>query len=266
MRPVYMYIYIAIIIIILIILLWNKKEGMTQGYLNGIDAIYWINLDRSPERRDNMMQMFKDEAFQGIPNHRISAIDGANPENVDNKMNTEKKTVSDKEYACLLSHLEAIRAFQESDSKIALIMEDDATLEFKKYWKKTVNEIMNEAPSDWEIIMLNYILTYDSHPFWNWKLDKTEYSNQLPAGAMSYIINKQGANKLTQDYVNSKYQIHQNTIPVADMYIFYNVKTYCYKYPMFVYKTDNDSTLHESHLSMHVNAKELIIKNYEDNI
>ena len=266
MRPVYMYIYIAIIIIVLIILLWNKKEGMTPGYLTGIDAVYWINLDRSPERRETMMQMFQDEAFQGIPNHRISAIDGANPENVDNKMNTETKTIGDKEYACLLSHLEAIRAFQESEYKIGLICEDDINLEFKKYWKKSIREIIDEAPSDWEIIMLSYTLTYDSHPFWNWKTNKTDYTNQLPAGAMSYIINKEGAKKLSQDYVNDKYQIHQHTIPVADMYVFYSVKTYCYKYPVFTYKSDNDSTLHESHISMHNDAKELIIKNYEDNI
>jgi GR25 family glycosyltransferase involved in LPS biosynthesis len=181
-------------------------------------------------------------------------------------MNTEKKTIGDKEYGCLLSHLEAIRAFQQSDYNIALIMEDDVTLEFKKYWKKTVKEIVDEAPPEWEIIMMCYTLTYDSHPFWNWKSNKTDYTNQLPAGTVSYIINKAGAKKLTQDYVNGKHQIHQHTIPVADMYLYYSVNTYCYKYPMFIYKSENESTIHQSHSGMHNDAKELIIKNYEDNI
>ena len=46
---------IIVLLLILFILIWKNeiKEGM-DNFLNGIDIIYWINLDRSPERRKNM--------------------------------------------------------------------------------------------------------------------------------------------------------------------------------------------------------------------
>ena len=62
------------------------------------------------------------------------------------------------EYACTLSHINTIREFSKSNYGVALVMEDDMTLEFKPYWKKSVKQIMDNAPSDWEIIQLCYIL------------------------------------------------------------------------------------------------------------
>ena len=61
------------------------------------------------------------------------------------------------EYACLLSHLEAIREFSSSNHQTALIMEDDATLEFKPYWNKFVREIIARAPYNWEMIQMCYM-------------------------------------------------------------------------------------------------------------
>ena len=43
--------------------------------LNGIDIVYWINLDRSNDRRYNMTTMFEDDAFKDIKNERFPAID-----------------------------------------------------------------------------------------------------------------------------------------------------------------------------------------------
>jgi GR25 family glycosyltransferase involved in LPS biosynthesis len=40
------------------------------------------------------------------------------------------------EYACLLSHLTTIKTFNESEYEIAMIMEDDVSMDFIKYWKK----------------------------------------------------------------------------------------------------------------------------------
>jgi hypothetical protein len=55
----------------------NKNIEMfgTKDYLEGIDVIYWINLDRSPDRRKRMKKMFKDPAFKGKKIIRISAVD-----------------------------------------------------------------------------------------------------------------------------------------------------------------------------------------------
>ena len=38
-------------------------------------AVYWINLDRSKERRENMLTLLKDSTFDGMSKHRVQAID-----------------------------------------------------------------------------------------------------------------------------------------------------------------------------------------------
>lgn len=130
--------------------------------LKVIDVIYWINLDRSKDRRENSENNLKNINNKNI---RISASDGVldSDENIYGKFtNVNKseinKNITRKEYACLLSHLEAIRQFANSDHEIALILEDDFTFEFSKYWNKPISEIINGAPCNWDIISLGFSL------------------------------------------------------------------------------------------------------------
>ena len=253
---------IIVLLLILFILIWkiNTKEGLIN-YLDGIDIIYWINLDRSPERRNNMEKMFQDNIFIDISNERFSAIDGNNPHTI-NKIEHRNPNEESNVYACLLSHLESIRKFNNSNYDIALILEDDCTLDFKKYWKKSVKEIINNAPKDWEIIMLSYYFEGDSHILWDWSKMKNDYTDHETYSALSYIINKKGSNKLINEiYKNDKYTLKQHLSPHADRYIFMSLKTYVYKYPMFIYKTENDSTLGHN-VQEHVNFKNHIIEEY----
>ena len=145
--------------------LFNKKNlfyfnmnDLTK-YLDGIDIIYWINMDRSVERRKNMEELL---SHFNIPNIRISAVDGKNisdDELYSNFIFERKKNKTKVEYACLLSHLKAFVLFQKSGYKNCLILEDDMTLEYAKYWDKPVSTIIKEAPTDWEIIMITYIIS-----------------------------------------------------------------------------------------------------------
>jgi hypothetical protein len=255
-------------LIVIIFLFLKKKEGMEINHLDGIDIVYWINLDRSPDRRKNMEKMFEDDCFSGILNQRISAVDGKNDEIYD-MINTSQYNSTDSEYGCLLSHLNAIKTFYETDNQIALIMEDDCTLELKKYWKKSIKEIIQYAPNDWEIIMLSYTTTSDDNPLDNWKITEEYTLNNINiAGALSYIINKKGAKKLINDcdnfscYKDNVYLLNTHTEHKADFYLFNNTITYCYKYPYFIY-SDGESTIHNDHLDWHKDNKNRIINNYE---
>jgi GR25 family glycosyltransferase involved in LPS biosynthesis len=267
------YILLACIIIgIIIYYVTYKREGFDENatnYLDGVDIIYWINLDRSKDRRDNIKKMLKDKVFDGIAQQRISAYDGKmDPKSVFDKfVINKKKTESNTEYACLLSHLESIRTFNESAHDVALIFEDDCTLEFKKHWKKSVKEIMDNAPPDWEIIMLSYIYNLEhKYLFFDWKTSDKEYdiNTNNYYSSIAYLINKKGSNKLMQIYNNNKYVLNTNSPSIAaDIYIYQTLNTYVYKYPMFIYKTDNDSLIHEDHLSIHIKSKNKIIENYK---
>jgi len=228
--------------------------------INGIDIIYWINLDSSIERKENMEEIFKDDCFKNVPViKRFSAVDGSNPELVDSMIhiNTKKSTV--KEYACLLSHLEIIKTFSESSYNIALIMEDDATLEFKQYWKDDVQTIIKNAPDDWDIIMLTYISS-EIPPY-----TYTFNADDIYASALAYVINKQSAEILIKKmYKNEKYYVTENYYHGPDNYIFQMLKTYTYKYPLFIYKYDETSTLHQDHIPLHNDSKKRIEDMYNN--
>jgi GR25 family glycosyltransferase involved in LPS biosynthesis len=149
------------------------------------------------------------------------------------------------EYACLLSHLNTIEKFIESegdDSQVALILEDDMTLDFRPYWRTPIQQIMNNAPPDWEVLQLAYIIK-DTH------LPKKEYDEDFQWSAGAYLIRKSAAKKLMKDIIVKEYdnepkyfnltnhQVHQ-----AD-YLVYTLKTYLYRHPVFIYEYDNVSYL-----------------------
>jgi hypothetical protein len=231
----------------------KNKPRSNFNYMDGLDIIYWINLDRSNDRRKKMTQLFQDPVFQNIQIQRVTAVDGIIPKQVYPKLNLMNKQKNDYEYACMLSHLETIRSFSNTDLKIALIMEDDVTLEFKKYWRKSVREIIDNAPPDWEIIQLCYI-TVDNNPE-TFKLYEPNYRNKCVSAA-AYLIKNGAARKLMNGiYSNGKYNLEHYIIHHADCYLFTKLKTYTYKYPLFIYKTNNDSLLHPEDLMEHEYSK-----------
>jgi GR25 family glycosyltransferase involved in LPS biosynthesis len=207
------------------------------------------------------MEMLK---YLPVKNERISAIDGK-------KMSLDEiyKYLLRKDnidygdtyiYACLLSHFKAIKKFSETDYNYALILEDDATLEFSKYWNKKISEIINEAPKDWGIIMLTYT---SSIPLEN-TYEIVNNGNIVGAGA--YIINNKVAKEfVSKYYINNKLDIRSTNIHSADFYIYDRIKTYCYKYPYFIYPTNNDSFIHSDHLEDHKNYKKIALEAWINN-
>lgn len=233
-------------------------------YMDGIDIIYWINLDRSNDRRIQMNTIFQDPAFKHIQIERIPAVDGRNPNIVYPKLNFMYKQKNDYEYACMLSHLETIRRFSRTNYEVALIMEDDVTLELKKYWRKSVREIIKNAPSDWEVIQLCYIINGGRTNPNQFKLYERNIRNNCVSAA-AYLINNKTAKKIINDiYVDGKYNLEHYIIHHADCYIFSKTITYTYKYPYFIYKSNNDSLLHPEDLNHHERSKRKVIEMYKN--
>ena len=233
---------------------WNIYEGI--DFLDGVDVIYWINLERSKDRKANMEALFSDPVFYGKPTQRIEAVDGSS-DPVYDKLIMKTRRNTKLEYACLLSHLTAIRTFAESTYETALIFEDDVTLEFKKYWNKSLREIIANAPDDWEIIQLCYITS--GYLQYDYTLNNYQRNRYGPIASMAaYVINNKAAKKFineTYDPVTEKYSLFDYHTHEADHYLFKCLKTYTYKYPYFIYPTDNTSTLHPQDLSSHIRSK-----------
>jgi GR25 family glycosyltransferase involved in LPS biosynthesis len=242
----------------------SKPPRDNIKYMDGIDIVYWINLDRSNDRRIQMNTIFQDPVFKGMNIERISAVDGRKPNIVYPKLNFMYKQKNDYEYACMLSHLETIRRFSRTNYDVALIMEDDITLELKPYWRKSVREIIENAPSDWEVIQLCYIINGNQSNPNQFKLYQRNIRNMCVSAA-AYLINNKTAKKIINDiYIDGKYNLEHYLIHHADCYIFSKSITYTYKYPYFIYKSNNDSLLHPEDLNHHERSKRKVIEMYKN--
>lgn len=241
-----------------------NKPRPNINYMDGLDVIYWINLDRSPDRRKEMTRLFQNPAFQTVKVERISAVDGKKPHTVYPYIKYMYKQKNDYEYACMLSHLSTIHKFAQTTYDVALITEDDVTLEFKPYWRKSIQEVINNAPSDWEVIQLCYIINNARQNPVNFKLYEKNIGNKCVSAA-AYLIRNNAAKKLINDIYNGeKYELEDYIIHHADCYIFNKLNTYIYKFPYFIYKTNNDSLLHPEDLKHHERSKLKVLQMYKD--
>ena len=230
---------------------------MSNNTLDGIDVIYWINLDRSEDRKERMIDLFSDESFNNIPTQRFSAIDGKK-DDIDEMITVKKKKITNSEYGCLLSHLEIINEFSKTDYKTALILEDDVTLDFKQYWKKSIKEVMDGAPNDWEIIMLCY--HSDLLPTTEYTLNNKNYWSTA-----AYIIKKSAAEKITkQTYISGTYNLDDTIKHAADDYLYIKAKTYVYKYPFFIYGYSENTTIPTSNVKYHNWSRKRVEYMYEN--
>jgi hypothetical protein len=217
--------------------------------INNIDIIYWINLEKSIDRKKNMEELLSNI---DIPNERINAIDGFIEDNISTKYFYEENNIypnyCNKEYAILLSHLNTIYKFANIKENlkygVAMICEDDLSFDFINYWKIDLKNIIEEAPNDWEIIMLGYfslkINRKNIYEKWN-----NEWS------AICYLINYKKIQKINDFKKDEKWICKKTDLMVSDNYIFSKFTTYVYKYPYMTFPNDNSSTFHIDHLNYH---------------
>lgn len=218
--------------------------------INNIDYIYWINLESSEMRRNKMIKIL--DNFSDIKNIRICAIDGNSEKDIHTKYfhcnDKSYPKYSNKEYAILLSHLNTIYKYANTydgiNYGVGLILEDDLSLDFINYWEKDIKTITDEAPCDWEIIMLGYFsLNLDrkeTYQKWN-----NEWS------AIAYLVNHENIQRICKFKNNGKWICNENDLMVSDNYIFSKFNTYVYNKPYFTFPNDNDSTFHADHLDYH---------------
>jgi len=246
----YIFTYKLINNVVNIVNIENKQSKF--DLINNIDCIYWINLDESNNRKKNMIELLKNFKINNI---RISAIDGSIIHNIKKKYfynidDCDYPNYSNKEYAILLSHLNSIEKYINNDENnlkygVALIVEDDLSLDFINYWNKDLKTVINEANSDWDIIMLGYFSTNlnysDYYSKWN-----NEWS------AISYLVNYKNIKVKISDFKkDDKWICKESDLMVSDNYIFSKFNTYVYKYPYFTFPNNNDSTFHSDHLNYH---------------
>jgi GR25 family glycosyltransferase involved in LPS biosynthesis len=224
-------------------------------------TVYWINLDRSYDRRKNMTDMFSKYKIENI---RINGYDGK----ILNSYKDIECTsyITDCELGCTLSHLTAIKTAYENNEEYAIIMEDDIIIDYCDSWKHKICEIIDIVHDDWEIIKLhcsnfNHIinlLTISNNTFF------TPWSRESDS-AGCYIINKIGMKKLIDKFWKNKKWIIEQSIAVSEYIIYPNVKTYEYVFPTFIHQVDH-SLIHLEHLDYHKKSLCVILEFFNSHI
>lgn len=239
--------------------------------MDGIDRIFWINLDAAIDRRIKMERMLAEVG--GIECRRISAI-GGGQNNL--YMGVPGRFAPDRspdkcarELGCLCSHISAIRAAAAAKrDEIALIMEDDMTLDFRPYWTKNIKNVIREAPEDWEIIQLCYITDFPPEA----EYEKIEYDNKngrYSTGA--YLIRSNAARKFIEKIDGGGAGAHSALMDLsralenpayylADHYLYSVFCTYTYKYPFFIYSSMEKSYICDDRWKFHEESRQRLEK------
>jgi GR25 family glycosyltransferase involved in LPS biosynthesis len=165
-----------------------------------ISKIYYINLDRRPDRDEHINSELKKINFEG-PIERIDAIDGrkTNINNLPNSLITDegKYDAQDKNkgmyyiltpgaVGCALSHLKTYNKIIEEmkNDEHALILEDDITID--NNFMNKLNNYTNKIPK-FDILFLGYHNYSDS-------IEHDDYGVLGKIwGLFGYIINKKAA-------------------------------------------------------------------------
>jgi GR25 family glycosyltransferase involved in LPS biosynthesis len=240
-----------------------------------IDVIYWINLDTNIQRRVRCEKMFAEHPFFQAATARgveIIRIVATTPQNVLSQTTfewtvedadgwrseiTHPHTTGLKEYACSVSHFRAIHEFAKTAHRVALILEDDMTMDFYGYWDKSIPQVIREAPPDWEIIQLCYISAGRAAVRADFELIEYNNTNRLYSTG-AYLIHNGAAKSMIDavyDETTEKYcfpnALNDFLYDSADHYIYTMNTTYCYRWPYFIYSYNEISDIHQEHIIFH---------------
>ena len=222
------------------------EKNKSAHKLKGIGPIYYINLDGQPERKEYMEEQFKYWEIEDYT--RISAYDGREDDLSDIIAGKYPDTMSSGEIGCVTSHLKAMKHWLEtSDSKYAIMMEDDCSLDLVQFWNFNWRDFYSHIPFDWDVVQIAIICTGDIHI----KLHK-RFVNDFSTAC--YLITRHHAEKLIRLHCRGgytgtqKYKLDNGCKPrpVADDLIYNSGNTFAI--PMFLYKIELGSSIHQEHI------------------
>ncbi len=268
-------IFIIVITILLIIIFgcifYNKNTFIKildeNNNINKIGniPIYYINLDKSKHRRSFMEAQFKNyniKNYTRIPGIYGKLLNLKHGMLRDNFLYYNEKYMTHGELGCTLTHLIAIKKAYDNNDNEAIFMEDDASLSLMSHWKYSINELINKAPNNWEILNL-YSYNINNIPT---KIFK-KYTNEW--GCVFYLMSRKGMKKILDNcFDNNKIMIKKEfSSGLIDVLIYQLCNSYVISASL-VYtnnNTDNmNSTIHVNHTNAHMGYSNNIIKFYKN--
>lgn len=253
----------------------SLMEFYTMPYHRNIQALrmiptYVINLDSSSIRMNHIIREFKRYGLsspsriravngKGIKNKRRGTIDGI-------QYNLNYTVImwplSGPEIGCLMSHFKAIRQARDDGHEMAIIMEDDVSLELIPHIDTSLMELIGAADDDWEIIHLS-AMNQDNliREMMEPLRFKRDFSIRNSLFATGYLIHQRGMNRLLDRFMPIPYTINIHTTNkkilsyVADVFIYHETKSLLPN-RIFLIPFNNDTSMNSNintdHTNIHV--------------
>ena len=230
----------------------NKLNSISsQKLINKINVpVYYINLDRSPQRKKFMEHQF--DRYNITNYKRIAGIDGKQLNNIlkDNINGTiftnNYHDLTKNEVGCLLSHLKAIKTAYDNNLDQVLILEDDCSLDLMFFWEDKLTYLLNKLNKpDWEIFQLYTGNCID----FNSKKCSLQTGKKDCWGCVGYLINRKGMEKIINfiktnnqnEIILGKY-FNNKLFPTrgqSDIFLYQIAKTYYLDTPLFCTNNSN---------------------------
>jgi hypothetical protein len=216
--------------------------------------IYWINLDRRPDRRKHMEEILENNKENSF---RIQAVDYKNSFAPYNVIKHDK--LNGGEHGCTCSHIKALHYFlTTSTDEYCFIAEDDLCDDYSQYWQEKHFELLKNG--DHEILQLQ--TTGNSYKNIDGLL---EPECCCDAGTTFYKIQRYTADKIVSNhYDETKKTIclsnHNN--PLTDVFIWSYGNTFLL--PLFSYLDVTDSDTNKEANSNMTDYWQNFFKNVKD--
>jgi len=198
-------------------------KSIIQQRIRGV-PIYYINLNKANDRREAIEEFIRTNHIQNI--QRIEAVYGKEVDKLDLNIHNEYTSYSPSELGCFLSHVLAIRKAYRNGDEYALILEDDVYLNIIKLWDTTLREVIDKAPSNWQIIQL-----YEQHigirDIFHTNIKKNVYiprTTYMYFGTVAYIIKRD----TMESFLKHVDFLEGNTIRISKMNCGFPIDLYLY--------------------------------------
>jgi GR25 family glycosyltransferase involved in LPS biosynthesis len=225
--------------------------------LAGMPNIYYINLDRSPDRNQETINNFNKFSINKYT--RVSAIDYKDQD----LSRYSDLGLTNQEIAVLLSHMKAVEQFVSSGEEWAIICEDDVEFDTAQHWQFSWLDFFKYLPKNADIVQL-VISTRNSMDI-DFQLHHRKFWD---FGAVAYLINTKRANDLIAYYKPDGYfnfkKYKKTYVYDKENHEFFKTMKYptseeilytlnnenSYSFPLFSYAPEKTSLVH-NHESQH---------------
>ena len=250
----------------------NQKNSNPKKIEKSNVPVYYINLHRSIERKKQILHQL---TLNFSNYNRINAVDGRllKPDCYNNKTDFFQYDLSDfveakpEEIGCTLSHMEALRKIHEDGCEFALVLEDDVSFKYRSQWGLTIDEIIKNAPKDFEVLKLhgwpnkqegNINLLRKGIKYR--KIDNIPHKEWSTA---AMIWSKKGIENMMRFFCNDFLRITRKDTEsiIADYFIWRVNKSYDFTQPL-IYQNEFDSLIQTGSYRQQLNSNKIFKKLY----